>query len=203
MHVLENLLAANTAHGEKLVGLILSFPGSQRSRDSPDSPEPAVLTTGPMGVCAPCAPAAGNGMEHPCPAPASTLHSVSVSQSPSCSHLSWVWVETQQFKIFFSCHTYGHLCCCCSPFLWASIVKAVALGLGQTHTTTPCSYRTETSLCPSNSQVLTSELLKGHISIQWTELTKIANLSLCLPQQFPIVKFLFLSPAMVCNLALC
>lgn len=35
VHVLENLLAANTAHGKKLVGLILSFPESQRREAAP------------------------------------------------------------------------------------------------------------------------------------------------------------------------
>lgn len=35
VHVLENLLAADTAHGKKLVGLILSFPESQRREAAP------------------------------------------------------------------------------------------------------------------------------------------------------------------------
>lgn len=87
----------------------------------------------------------------------------------------------------------------CEPVVW----KQLHWGWAR-HTQPHCvAIGTETSLCPSNSQVLTSELLKGRISIQWTELTKIAILSLCLSQQFPTVDFLFLSPAMVCNLGLC
>lgn len=35
VHMLENLLAANTAHGEKLAGLILSFPESQGTEAAP------------------------------------------------------------------------------------------------------------------------------------------------------------------------
>lgn len=53
VHTLENLLAANTAHGEKLVGLILSFPESQRNGGGPESPEPAVPTAGTW-ACSAC-----------------------------------------------------------------------------------------------------------------------------------------------------
>lgn len=49
VHMLENLLAANTAHGEKLVGLILSVPESQRSRGGPERPARAAPRAGRMG----------------------------------------------------------------------------------------------------------------------------------------------------------
>lgn len=48
--MLENLLAANVAHGKKLVALILSFPESQSDEGGPESPEPAVPTARHVGV---------------------------------------------------------------------------------------------------------------------------------------------------------
>lgn len=42
VHKLENLLAANMAHGKKLVALILFFLESRRDKGSPEPPEPAV-----------------------------------------------------------------------------------------------------------------------------------------------------------------
>lgn len=103
VHMLENLLAANTAHGGKLAGLILSFPGSQGNGGGPD----AALTVGHTWVCS-GALQLGRVQGTPCQ-PQPPPQSVSPSQSPSCSQLSWVWVERQCFEIYLWYHTKSHL----------------------------------------------------------------------------------------------
>lgn len=99
VHVLENPLAASTAHGEKLVALILSFPESQRDEGGPESPEPAALTARHVGalwvlVRLDVAPRV---------APAITLHNVSISQDRFCTELNSTSVQTQLFKVHLWC----------------------------------------------------------------------------------------------------
>lgn len=101
VHTLENLLAANTAHGEKLVGLILSFPESQRNGGGPESPEPAVPTARHVGVLR-VLMQLDTAWSTPCPAPAFTLHNVSVSQT----HVAVSWTGFE-WKCSTSKYTFG------------------------------------------------------------------------------------------------
>ena len=97
--MLENLLAANAAHGEKLVALILSFPESQRDEGGPESSEPALPTARHVGVLR-LLVQLDVACSAPCIAPAITLRSISISQNRFCTELNSISVEMQLFKIY-------------------------------------------------------------------------------------------------------
>lgn len=122
VHMLENLLAANVAHGKKLVALILSFPESQSDEGGPESPEPAVPTARHVGVLC-LLVQLDVACTVPCIAPAITLHNVSISQNRFCTELNSISVELQLFKIYLWCYAKGHLHYRSSPSMWPSTVK--------------------------------------------------------------------------------
>jgi len=98
VHVLENLLEANVARGEKLVALILSFPESQRDGGGPECPGPAVPTTWHVGVrCLLVLLDAARSA--PCTAPAIMPRHVSASQTWFCAELNSILGKRQLFKI--------------------------------------------------------------------------------------------------------
>lgn len=107
VHMLENLLAANITHGEKLVALILSFPESQRDGGVPESPEPAVSTARHVVVLHLLVQLDGvRSIPHI--APAITPHNVRISQNQFCTELNSISAEMQLFKIHLWCYAKGH-----------------------------------------------------------------------------------------------